>query len=341
MTQRARCFAFLLLLTLAPTGQRASGQDSLADIAKSAQITARQRATMEAELSIRVKRLKDAGSNSSLRAEAKERILRTAQTAGASRAFLDAYAEICANELTSLITGDALEPAAEALLILMDLDNAATSDALVEGLGAKHASVRLMSARAIQRLHGKLSGDGGKSRAVLRALGRAGAKESDEFVLRVIYQAIDFKASAKSFSAADAAEALVTVFDARVQSLASGSRDELKDEAGIEVAARCYADAKPGDKARLIGSMSAFIDNALTRYFDPDTAPEYLATLSRMTTRIEEAVRDMAKASGVNLSCDRLKLNPRASDRMKQEPDARKVLDCINKALSGNPWNIN
>lgn len=332
--RRIAIFAALVLLAI---HGRATAQDPLADIMKSPEINARQRATMEAEVSLRVKRLKDAGSNGPLRDEAKERLLRTATAEGGTKAAQDVYAEICANELTGLIGGDAFETASDSVLVLMELDNPATADALIEGLGSKHAGVRLMSARAIQRLHAKL---GTRSRAVLRALGRAGAKETDEYALRVIYQAIDVKDDVKNFKAGDSAEALAMVFAARVAQLNAGSRDEMKDEVGVEAAARCYEDASAADKSRLIGAMNTFLEQALSRYFDPDTAPEYLATLARFIARMEEVVRDMAKASGVELSCDRLKLNPRASDKKKQQADSQKVLDCINQALSGDPWKI-
>ncbi|RIK62184.1 MAG: hypothetical protein DCC65_17790 [Planctomycetota bacterium] len=337
MTYPTRRFSlFTALVLLAATG-RAAAQDPLVDQMKSPEISARQRATMEAEVSLRVKRLKDAGTNADLRDEAKSRILRTATVEGATKAALDVYAEICANELTSLITGDTFETASEGVLILMELDNPATTDALIEGLGSKHAGVRLMAARAIQKLHAKL---GNRSRAVLRALGRAGARESDEFVLRVIYQAIDFKADVRNFKAGDAAEALAMVLEARAAQLSGGSRDETRDEVGVEAAARCYEDASAGDKARLIGAVAIILESALSRYFDPDTAPEFLATLSRYIARIEEVIVDMAKASGVNLSCDRLKLNPRATDKKKQQADSEKVLDCIRRALAGDPWKI-
>ncbi len=338
--QRLLIACFAIATFLAPAAP-ARAQDPLEPLMKQDKLTRGQRATMEAELSLRANRLRDAGTNAQLRTEARDRILKTAATSGATQGSLDAYAEICAGELSGITGAELLETAMEAVMILSQLNNAQTVDALAAGLRSRHAAVRLMSARSIQRLHDLIKDDQKKCSAVLRALGRAGAREPDEHVLRVTYQAVDFKSSVRNFKFADlSAKALTEIFQGRLEQLDGGSRDEMRDEYGIEAAARCYADGSRDDKAKLIGSLARFMEHTLARYFDPDMAAESLTAVVRYIGRIEDVLHEMAKASNVTLSCERLKLNPRSADKQDQDAASRAAIECIFTALRGEPWKI-
>lgn len=337
-----RIFAFLCAFSFClPAAAPARAQDSLEPLMKLDKLTRGQRATMEAEVSLRVNRLREAGTNAQQRSEARDRILRTAAIKGVTTAALDAYSEICAEQLTGIVTGDQLETAMDAVLILGQFGNANTADTLAAGMRSRQPAVRLMCARAISRLHDQIKDDQKRCNTVLRALGRAGARESDEHVLRVTYQAADFKATVRNFKFAElSARTLAEIFQGRLEQLDSGSRDELRDEYGVEAAARCYADAAREDKARLISSLARFMEHALARYFDPDVATESLPPVVRYISRLEEVIHEMAKSSGTSIACDRLKLNPRAASRSDQEAASRRTMECIRNALRGDPWKI-
>lgn len=331
-------FAALGLLLFMPGTLRA--QDSLEGIIKSKDISRTQEATMEAEVALRFRRLADAKSADS-RESARERITRTATIAGATPAGLAAYAKTCAAEAWNLVSNDDLDKATDGIMVLSVLDHPNTSEALAEGLRSKHAVVRLMAARAIEKLQNKLKDEPSKVRSALSALGRAGASEQEAIVLRVIYQAIDFKADVPSFkNAGDSADALAAVLDARMSQLESGSRGEMTDDYAIDAAVRCYGDAAKNVQAKLISCMYRYLAVCVDRFFDPETASEYLPTLDRLINRIEDAIRNMAKASGSALSCNDLKLNPRQAGNAKHQEDATKILDCISNALAGDPWNV-
>lgn len=314
----------------------ALAQDSAAPYMKLDKLSRSQVAALEAEVAQRVRRLPDAGTDLDKREEARARITRTAAIEGATQAALDAYAKICADELTPLLDHEVFETASDAVMVLAALDNENTAEAIGRGLRSRHDGVRLMSARAIQKLQPRLATDATRCRAVLRALGRAGERESDAHVLRVIYAAIDFKRAVRNFKyGANSAEALAQVFQTRVNRLSAGSRDELNEEEAVDVAVRCIADAQSAVKTKLTDEMMAFLGHALSRYFDPDTAPEYFPTLERLIVRMEEAVYAMAKATDVSISCERLKLNPKSANVQRQRPAAQKVMDCLHNAFPG------
>lgn len=338
MHQGRILLAVVGLLLFMPTLSRA--QDSLDSIIKSKDISRSQEATMEAEVALRFRRLLDAKSPDS-RESARERIIKTASTPGASPAGLAAYAKICAAESINMVSGDSLDQGTDGVIVLTSLENANTADALAEALKSRHAVVRLMAARGIVQLHAKLKDDASKCRRLLAALGRAGAAEQDSIVLRVIYQAIDFKAKNASFKhASESADALVAVLEARLSMLEGGLRDETSDESAVDAAMHSYGDAGKSTQSKLISAMSRYLAVCVDRYFDPDTASDYLPTLGRLAGRIDDAIRKMAADSKASISCDKLKLSPKSAGNKKQHDEAVKVVDCISTALSGDPWNV-
>lgn len=319
----------------------AHAQDALENIIKSKDISRTQAATMEAEVALRFRRLTGAKSTDS-RAEARDRITKTAQIPGASPAGLATYAKTCANEAAGLVSSESLDRATDGVMVLSDLDHPDTSDTLADALKSPHAAVRLMAARVIVKLHDKLKDDASRCRSLLSALGRAGAAEQDGIALRVIYQAIDFKANVSSFkSGAESADALATVLAARISQLESGGRDETNEEIAIDAAVRCYSDASKSTQSKLISLMSRLLGVGVERFFAADTASDYLPTLDRFLGRVDDAIRKMAEASSSNSlkDCPKLRLSPRSAGSKKHQEDALKVLDCISAAIAGDPWN--
>ena len=319
----------------------AHAQDALENIIKSKDISRTQAATMEAEVALRFRRLTGAKSTDS-RAEARDRITKTAQIPGASPAGLATYAKTCANEAAGLVSSESLDRATDGVMVLSDLDHPDTSDTLADALKSPHAAVRLMAARVIVKLHDKLKDDASRCRSLLSALGRAGAAEQDGIALRVIYQAIDFKANVSSFkSSAESADALATVLAARISQLESGGRDETNEEIAIDAAVRCYSDASKSTQSKLISLMSRLLGVGVERFFAADTASDYLPTLDRFLGRVDDAIRKMAEASSSNSlkDCPKLRLSPRSAGSKKHQEDALKVLDCISAAIAGDPWN--
>ncbi len=324
-------------------GARASAQDSLETIIKSPTISRTQRATMEAEITVRVKRMADAGANDVRRTDARERILRTAQIKGASVAGLDAYAEICASQLVPLFSNPLYEMEQDVTLLLTDLNNPNTVRAFAVALESKHAAVRLIAARGIQTLHKKLADRQSECEDALTALGKAGAAERNEHALRVIYQAIDFPADVPNFKYMDAcAGALNSIFDARLQQLRGGSRDEQRDAEGLTSAAACYAGASADQKARLMGHLADFLQLAIDRYFDPDTGDESHPHLADAVDRLETAIFGMMKQSNVTPPSIRMagRLKAKVSDLKKLETEIRASLKELHSQLEKEPWKL-
>lgn len=340
---RRQSLLWVTALVLAAAGAPVHAQDSLEALIKSQTISRTQRATMEAEVSVRVKRFVDAGSNAERRAEARDRLIRTAQTKGASKAGLDAYAEICSNELKPVMGNSAYDISQDAMLILTTIDNPFTVDAISTGLESQHAAIRLMAARGIQALHAKMGDRPSECETALSALAKAGAAERNELVLRVTYRAINFPADAPGFKYADScAAALNSVFHARLQQLAGGSRNEHRDAEGLTAAAACYAGASSDQKIQLMRHLADFLQSAINRYFDPDTGDESHSALADIVDRIETVIHGMMKQSNVTPPSVRLaaRLRGKVSDRKKQEADVRAALTDLQAILAKDPWKI-
>lgn len=340
---RRRSLPWVFALAPVFAGAPAFAQDALESIIKSATISGRQRATMEAELSQRIKRLADAGTNEPRRVEARDRLIRTAQAKGASKAGLDAYAEICAEELRPIMTNPLFDVAQDALLVLSALDNAFTAPAYAAALESPHAAIRLMAARGIQSMHKKLADRQSLCEDVLAALGRAGAAERNEHVLRVIYQAVNFPATVSKFKYADAAAAaLNAIFTSRLQQLAGGSRDERRDAMGWAAVSACYSGAGSDQKALLMRNMAGFLQTVVHRYFDPDTGDEAHPALADAVDKIEKVIHDLMQASNVKPPANRLatRLKGRISNRKKAESEVQADLGALMAILQKEPWNL-
>lgn len=326
-------FCLLALPAAAPT---ARAQDAIEQIIRKERITRGDRAIMEAEIDTRVGRLVRA-AGASQRTDARERLSKPMASKNASPEGRRVYAEICAEKLAPVIEDPSLERAFDAAMVLRDLGHPACATALVGGLSSDHPAVRLMSARGIQEQHAALAGDAGACRRALRALGRAGRKETDENVLRVIYQAVDFTSDVKDFGYGDqSASALNEILEGRLRQLAEGSNDEYKDEYAAGVAARCFKAAAVNDRKRMARRLAGMLQHCVDRFLDPQTAPEYLDTLNAQIRDMDEAVRRMIQEGGGSPPRSQLRLSTRARIE-QQKDDARKAVADLLRAVDGLP----
>lgn len=327
-------FSTLLLASVA------LAQDPETDAILTSQAPSRaQIATLKSVIRQRVDRLVSAGENSDTIKRAHDSLVDPTKVKGATPAGLASYASIAAEELEEAVTGDDFNVALEAMLILMDIDHPQTAPTLAVALSSKQSAVRLIAARSITKLHPRLKDDAENCPKLLRALGKAGAEEQDQHVLRAIYLAIDFGSTIRDFKYSDeAASALSQVFEARLRRLIAGSRDETRDEAGLRAAAGCYAGAGAPNKTRLMTNLQSLLQVMVQRYLEGDVAPEYLKTLARLIARTEGTIHQImgSKAPGKKLAS----ILKGAAPTKKMRDDANAALADLAKALQGEPWNI-
>jgi hypothetical protein len=287
------------LLLMAALSSRTLAQDLLAPIMTKQKIARQDRSAIETEVSDRVKKLADSRGSAKDRTRAREKVIAPAKIAGATKAALDCYAEVCGDRLDSLVTSENFEIAFDAIRVLIDLDNPAVAGALATALKSPYAAVRYRAARGLQLLHGKFEKNPDNARSLLDALGQAGAVEKDRLVLAMIYEVVDSFANVSgSPFGADCARALNTILASRVRVLDSPGFDELLDQAGFDAAGACYASATAEDKSRLAERVGLLLNHAVSRYFDPATAEEYLPTLSDLIKKAENTLRRMIQDSG-------------------------------------------
>jgi hypothetical protein len=249
--------------------------------------------------------------------------------------------EICAGELTPLTHKQRHRP--DAVLALMAFDHANSARGFAAALSSDHAAIRLMAARGIQNLHAKLANRETDCDEALTALGKAGATERNEHVLRVTYRAINFPADVQGFKQMDAcAAALNTVFDGRSQQLSAGSHNEHRDAEGLAAATACYAGAGSEQKAKLVKHQADFLRFAIDRYFDPDTGEESRPAIADAVDRIEKGIHGMMQASNVTPPSSSLasRLKAKTTDRKALESDVRGSLKELFATLQKDPWRI-
>jgi|CXWL01.1.fsa_nt_gi hypothetical protein len=327
-------------LLLASTAPSALAQGRLEDAIKKPKPTRQELATIEAEVAQRVKKLSEAVGDSARLQDAKERLTKPAKSKDASPAGLAALTQACAKELSSLVADEDLDLGMASVLILRELDDVGSAEALAAALRSSHASVRIMAARSIHLLHKKLKGKKEECETVISALGLAGAAEKNPFALRRIYEAI--KIDPGTELADRIADALIQVLASRVRQLAQGSRDEQIDVEGVEAAAACYARAGATQRVGLMRNLSALLAAAVNHYFEPDIGSEQLPRIAKTIAGIEQAMTAMARESKATPPSVKIAdiTKTRASDRAKQEKQAREALAAWLKVLKGEPWKI-
>ena len=331
--------SFVAVLGIASSVQ---AQDRLDAIMKKEKLTQQDKATLKAEVAQRCNRLLEPDTSPELRADQREKLVRSAKIDGASPAGLEAYAEYCAEELIGTVAGENYALALAAIMTLVDLDHAKCMEAYVAALASEHAAVRYLGAKGIKDVQVRVKDDRGACSTALGALGRAGATEKDELVLRMVYEAIDFPKVAKDFKfGGECAAALSAVFAGRLAKLEAGSRDELKDGPGIAYATTIYKQASPEQQAELIGLIERLMESAVNRYFESDTAKEFRPRLAGLINQEEQAIHAMIEASGKKPPGKKVEealKGGSASDNQKAE--AKAAMDDLRKVLAGEPWKL-
>ena len=320
----------------------AHAQDHLASIVTKAKLTREDAARIEAEVSDRARKLGEAGTNEKERTKARDRLLGTLKTQGATKAGLDAYADACGGALAPLTASETFAVGLEAISILVELDNPNTARALDTGLGSPHPAARYKAARGLRLLQGKIKSDDAKCKKALESLAAAGAAERDPIVLAAIYQAMNFYPEASDFQfGADLAAALNTLLEGRLTRLREGGLDEQQDLPAFDLAAACQAAAEDTDRVKLVQHLAPFLSSAARRYLDGQASDESLQTLSATVKRMEEPLYALMKASKKSPPKASLAdaLASKAAPDTKRE-SVRSALDELMSALKGEPWNL-
>jgi len=287
---------------------------------------------IQAEVAQRVDRLEKASTPSS-REEARSRLTDVVSRGKPSPAGLDAYANICSDELLRLVSNDGFENRLDAMLVLSTLDHASSGRTIARGLRSDDAAIRLMSARGLQRMHRKLAADPSACRVVLEELGRAGSRETDGVVLEVLYQALDFPSDVPDFSLGrEAATALADTVKGRAEQLGAGKRDEYRDALAIRMAKTIHASAPQIQQRQLRVAFGELINILVGRFFARDTASEYRCTLAELIRDLESQLRAMMKDAGKSAPSGSIAVDCKA-DLKQQEPAARKATESLIQAL--------
>jgi len=333
--------ALLALCCVLAAASLARAQDAIEALLRQPSISAQDRAKIETEVTQRVDRLQRAGDDESRRASARARLHDAIQSGRASPDGAAIYAAVVASRLGPIVDGEAFLPALDAAIVLARIPHPSITPALISALGSPHPAVRLKAARAIQPLRPQIARNAGLTADVLRALGRAGANETNELVLREVYRALDFPGAVNDFADAQAcADALIQILESRAGRLEAGSRDASFDRTGVPVAAACYSGADAGSQARLVDLVHRLLAMAADRYFADDTAPEYRPTLEAHIRDAEAALFSMMQASNVAPPTQRVsaQLAGDITDAKKQAAQA--ALAEIGTRLAGDPWNL-
>jgi len=334
-------FAAPLILVLAAALPVSAQQDVLASIVTKPKIDAGDAAQIRTQVGERVRRLTQAGTDSDRRKEARERLLATARVKGATPAGLEAYATSCAESLADLTGSEKLENAMDAVWVLVDLGHIGTTDALAAALASPHAAVRIRAARGLQQLRAQLVKEPSACRAALRALATAGAEETREPVLRVIYVALDMGADlAKSDLSDDCGKAVATILESRLAQFRIGTRNEALDLPLYDLAAQCYSGASPQTQGRLVELLFLIADHGVSRYYSRDTHPDYHGPLGELVGRVEASLHAMMKAAKVKIPDRGLADVIKKTGKPKDEEAARRALEDLRNALRGGPWGL-
>lgn len=320
----------------------ALARDVLAEIVAQAKLSDRDRAKITSEVTQRAKELVDAQSDAGRRKDARDTLVGTARVKNATPVGIEAYAEACADQLGGIVTNPRLEPALDAILVLVAIDHVNATNALATATLSPHAAVRYRAIRGIQLLQPRLAKDEQACRTALRALGRAGAAEQEELVLRITYEAVDFRARIPDFRFAQAgAEALNTVLASRLDRLRAGSGDAWKDVDAFAAAENYYPNAGAAQQSLLVHHVGGILSVLVDKYCDSATSRGSLGGLKSIVEKAEGALRHMMQASGVGAPSKRVSeaLNTKKVDSASKQ-QAKEALADLQALLKKAPWNL-
>ncbi|MFO0973713.1 MAG: hypothetical protein U1A27_09785 [Phycisphaerae bacterium] len=261
--------------------------------------------------------------------------------------FRELFGGQCARALGPLTTGGSLRVATRITLFFQSLPVPGTREALVAALSAPQSAVRYAAAAGLERLHPALARPA-EFEPVLHALGQAGVAESDPLALKQIYRALDMAGSVKEFAGADAAaEALLTILNARVTGVASGARSLEADLPGFAA----LADTAPLMKdaalrTRLVQIAARYLLAVANRYVELGPAGGG-AALAGPAESIERALEALVRAAQSDTAMPAG--GARVSARIRAKADAKAVRESLAGwigaegkpgALNAAPWRL-
>lgn len=331
--------AATVIVVACPSVARAA--DKLDALIKKESLTSEDKARIDQEVQERAGRLQSAADDSpGDRAKARESLIETAQTRGATEAALSYYAERNTRHLMQAIVGESRPAAEDAALVLRSLKHPATVPALIAGLKTPHEAVRYHCAVGIKNLQKEIAADRSQVIEALDALGDAGEETKSEPLLRAIYEAVNFAGSNPNFAQADAqARALSKIFDARLKRLALGSRDELKDRAGYTAALdAARAGAAIQSKRDLLNALLGFLQVHADRFGDRETVEDYLPTMRGLVDQLERAIAGILATENQSPPGSPLSKVIRAKPSRNTAKAARDAVRSIVDGLNREPW---
>ncbi len=321
----------------------ARAADKLESIIKKPDLTNEDRARVDQEVQDRAQRLsREADGTPDDREKARMRFLDTLAISGATGPALDYYAERSAFHLGPLVLGDSRPVAEDAAMVLRTIDHPSTGQSLISGLRSPYESVQYHCASGIRDLRSKIGDNQSLMSSALDMLGDVGANTKNEALLRVVYEAMDFAGVIPNFAGGDLqANALASVFAARLKHIDLGSQDELKDAAGYRTAAG-IATAKAGvdAKRQVLAALVSMLDAHARRYGDRDTRKEYLPTLRRLVDDLEKAIHAIMQSEGTNPPGRTLGSVVKDRPSADQARAASDAVSDLRDILKREPWKI-
>ncbi len=332
-----------LLAALALWPTYAAAADNLAEVITKPALTREDETLIDQEVRNRAGRLLAAASNSPAdRAEARAALIDTARTSGATPAALEQYVSSANEYLTRVINGEAQAAAVDAALVLRQLKHVGAAPGLIAGLQTGQSGVQYHCAIGIRDLQTQIAADRNLSNDALRALADAGVATNNAALLRAIYEAVNFAATNPNFAQADAqAQALKRIFEARLERLELGSRDEMKDRAGYDAAlAAARAGASLQAKRDLLRALVAFLGVHADRFGDRETAEAYLPTMRGLVEQLERAIAGILATENTSPPGRPLSQVIREKPSRSTAQAAREAVKSIRDGLKAAPWNL-
>jgi hypothetical protein len=280
------------------------------------------------------------------RDDVKATVLKWVEDPKASPEFKGVYAREYGKAFRSLIASQDFDLAFAAAMMLDAMRVPAAVDGLITGLASRHAAVRYLAAKGLAELRPALKTPA-ESTPVLQALGAAGAAESDTYVLRLIYVAVDFDAAGAGFTGHDeVARALMATLGARLATLRGGGRRDDIDQPAFALAARVYPKlTSAGDlQKELVLTLARFLALDAARY--AQLGPKGGGIGFKDSARAcEDALASIVAAGGGTPP----PVPQRVATRIAAGADVKSVQQALSAwigaadkpgVLNGDPWNL-
>lgn len=241
-------------------------------------------------------------------AGAQQAISQLRHAAHGGRGFVDAYAAVAIENLSSAYKKADLVAAARLLVVMGQLNDPRALDTLLEAVKDERTAIRAAAAVGVRMLHPKLGSDADAVRRMLVTLREAGEQETSPRTLDLIYRAMNLADAPGVPDRRAGSTAVVGLLDERLKQISGGRmRAEGGDLAALQALEPQRDSLDEDTRRQYINALGRLLHYCVSRYItneplsrirDRSSSPELVELRNNVEVTIREAEKQLGALIG-------------------------------------------